>query len=89
MAQKKPPKESQIAQVPGAAACPRCEYLEQQVDSVIGHIRRVIETPLQSLREKVREIHRWQEKRDEAIEEFYTHRRTHRIYVDAEERKIA
>jgi len=90
MAQKKPPKGSQTEQVEGVVACPLCEYLEQQVDSAIIHIRWVIETRLQSLREKVRELHRWQERRDDAIEEFYTHRRMHRIYyVDAVERKIA
>lgn len=71
-------------------ACPLCEYLEVQVDGAIAHISEVLESGFQSVKEKVRELHRWQEKRDEALEEFYSHKRLHRIQiVNVRGRKIA
>src|SRR5579859_1433302 len=66
---------------PIPVACPRCEYLERQYEDVVSHIREMIEVHFQSLGEKIRELHRWQENRDEAIEAFYTHKRTHRRQI--------
>lgn len=59
-------------------ACPSCESLERQYDDAIRHIREVLANRLKTLGEKVRDLHRWQEKRDEAIEAFYSHKRRHR-----------
>jgi hypothetical protein len=61
-------------------ACRRCEYLERQYEDAVNRIRG----------EKVSELHRWQENRDDAIEAFYSHKRMHQIQiVKARDRNVA
>lgn len=63
------------------ARCPHCDYLERQCDVAIHQIRKVLELQFQSMREKIRDLHRWQEIRDEAIETYYSHKKTHRPQI--------
>lgn len=89
---RKEPATSSSAEAenPLPAACPRCGDLERWYDDTVRHIRDVLETRFQGLREKVRELHRWQDTRDEAIEAFYAHKRTHRVQVwNARGRNVA
>jgi hypothetical protein len=75
MTSKKPSAPATTARL--RSACPYCEALERQYDDAVGHIRELLELRFGSIRQKVRELHRWQENRDEAIEEFYSHKRSH------------
>lgn len=75
MSPKKQPAASNRKKYP----CPQCEYLERQYEGTITHVREVLGTRFQSLRDKVRELHKWQESRDEAIEALYAHKRIHRL----------
>ncbi len=78
---RKKPASSTHTEHPIPVACPTCETLERRYDNTIGQSRELLECRFQSLREKVRELHRWQENRDEAIEDFYAHKRMHRIQI--------
>lgn len=62
-----------------ACSCPQCEYLERQYEGAISHIREVVGTRFQNLSDKIRELRKWQESRDEAIEVLHAHKRTHRL----------
>ena len=59
------------------AECPSCEALERQYENAISHIHEVLARRFKNIDEKVRELHRWQEKRDDAIEAFYSHKQRH------------
>jgi len=59
-------------------ACPSCERLEREYDSTIRAIYSVIDKKFKSLAEKVGELFRWQDLRDETIERLYEHKRVHR-----------
>ena len=71
------PKKRPAASSSKGDPCPQCEYLEPQYEGTITHIREVLGTRFQSLREKARELHKWQDSRDEAIEALYAHKRIH------------
>jgi hypothetical protein len=82
-------RQSSRCQVTRNTACPNCEALERQCDDVVRRIREVLEERFRSLGDKVRELHRWQEERDEAIEVFYSHKRLHRQLANARRRAVA
>ena len=87
---RKKPASFTNTEHPLAAACPRCEALERRYDNVIAQIRELLDRRFPSPKEKVRDLHRWQEYRDEAIEELYEHKRMHRIdLLNTQGRKIA
>ncbi len=71
---KKPPAASDTE----GYSCAQCEYLQQQYERAITHISEALGSRFQSLSDKVRELQKWQESRDEAIEALYAHKRTHR-----------
>ena len=81
MTRKKPPEHINtglsLRAALGSVTCPSCESLERQYDDAIRHIRDVLANRMKTLGEKVRELHRWQEKRDDAIEAFYSHKQRH------------
>ena len=75
MSPKKQPADSKSTRHP----CSQCEYLERQYEGAITHIRDVLGTRFQSLRDKICELQKWQESRNEAIEALYAHKRLHRL----------
>jgi hypothetical protein len=89
MMRKKPPNASTLACLLAptldSRTCPSCESLERRYAEATSHIREVLANRLKTLGEKVRELHRLQDKRDDAIEAFYSHKRRHCGHV----RKVA
>jgi len=69
--------------------CAYCEALERQYEDAISHIREVLELRFENVGQKVRELHRWQENRDEALEGFYRHKLNHRKSRNALRRTAA
>jgi hypothetical protein len=82
-------RQSSRCQVTRNTACPNCEALERQCDDVVRRIREVLEERFRSLGDKVRELHRWQEERDETFEVFYSHKRIHRQLANVPRRAVA
>jgi len=58
-------------------ACPICERWEREYEATIRAIYTVVDGEFNSVEEKLRELFRWQDLRDEAIERFYEHKKTH------------
>jgi len=54
--------------------CQECGRLEGHYQDAIKQIAIVVTTRFGSLRGKVRELRRWQEERDRAVERFYKHK---------------
>lgn len=86
MIRKKPASPTNLSSAePGTAACRCCEALERRYQDTISRIREVLETRFQSVEEKIYELRKWQEMRDDAIEVFYSHRRRHRGPIRGEQ----
>lgn len=60
-------------------ACAECERLELTYRLAVDHIYEAVGSMYPSLREKVLELHRWQDRRDETIEDFYQHKKNHTL----------
>lgn len=74
-----PPKKQSAASNSNGYPCPQCEYLERQYEHAVNRIREVLGTRFQGLADKIRDLRKWQESRDEAIEALYAHKRKHRL----------
>jgi archaellum component FlaC len=57
--------------------CPDCERLERKYRRTISEIYAVVDGKFNTVREKLRELARWQDVRDEAVEALYEHKKTH------------
>src|SRR5437879_2654330 len=57
--------------------CPDCQRLEREYQLTIAEIYSVVGGRFKTLREKLRELFRWQDVRDKAVEAFYEHKKTH------------
>jgi hypothetical protein len=57
--------------------CPACDRLKSEYQRAILEIHSVVRTRFVTLREKVRELHKWQDIRDAAVKAFYEHKASH------------
>jgi len=57
--------------------CPDCKRLEREYQLTIAEIYSVVGGRFKSVREKLHQLFRWQDVRDEAVEAFYEHKKTH------------
>lgn len=57
--------------------CHECKALERIYDHFIRRIYGVVHGRFSSVDEKIRELHRLQDLRDEAIETLYAHKKCH------------
>jgi hypothetical protein len=61
----------------GNSKCPVCDRLENEYEYTILEIRSVVRTRFPALREKLRELHKWQDIRDGALRALYKHKASH------------
>ena len=57
----------------GEKHCPKCNRLGREYQLTIGQIYSVVEGGFKTVGEKLHELFRWQEMRDEAVKTFYEH----------------
>lgn len=57
--------------------CPDCARLERAYRLTVLEIYSVVDGRFNTVREKLRELFRWQDVRDKAVEAFYEHKKTH------------
>jgi hypothetical protein len=57
--------------------CPDCERLEREYRRTIAEIYSVVGGRFKTVREKLRELFRWQDVRDEVVVALYEHKKTH------------
>ncbi len=61
------------APAPQTSGCFQCEKLERQYKRSIREISHVVRTRFPVLGDKLRELHKWQDMRDSALDMFYEH----------------
>jgi len=61
----------------GSLSCPDCERLEHEYDLTIGEIYSVVDGRFGTVSEKLRELWRWQDMRDNVLKVLDKHKRTH------------
>jgi hypothetical protein len=59
------------------SGCKVCHSLERTYQNAVQQINSIAETRFDSLSSKVRQLHKWQDIRTDAIEAFYEHKKTH------------
>ena len=57
--------------------CSTCLELERRYDHAIAQIRAVVSSRFERFGAKLGQLHRWQQRRDEAVRALYEHRRQH------------
>ncbi len=57
--------------------CADCERLKIEYQRTISEIYAVVGGRFNTVREKLRELARWQDVRDDAVEALYKHKKTH------------
>jgi hypothetical protein len=57
--------------------CPDCQRLEREYQITIVEINSVVGGKFKAVRDKLRELFRWQDARDKAVTAFYDHKKTH------------
>jgi len=57
--------------------CHDCQRLEREYQLTIVEIYSVVGRRFQTVGEKLRELSRWQDTRDKAVNAFYQHKKTH------------
>jgi type II secretory ATPase GspE/PulE/Tfp pilus assembly ATPase PilB-like protein len=60
-----------------SSKCPACNKLEYEYQCAIHEIFSVVRTRFPTLREKLQELHKWQDIRDGAVKVFYKHKASH------------
>ena len=63
---------------PTIPKCPRCVRLEGEYQCAIDEISSVVSRRFPSSREKLRELHKLQDIRDDALKAYYMHKATHK-----------
>ena len=58
--------------------CQVCHFLEQTYQNAVQQIYAIAETRFDSLNIKLRQVHKWQDIRTDAIEAFYEHKKCHK-----------
>lgn len=59
--------------------CPECKSLERKYELAVGQIYAVVDGRFNSPRAKVRDLHRYQDRRDDALKAWLDHRASHRV----------
>ncbi len=60
-------------------SCSQCESLEHRYQVALAKIHLTVDRRFSTVSEKLRELYRWQDVRDEAVGELHAHRRAHAI----------
>ncbi|MBV9181183.1 MAG: hypothetical protein JO356_07720 [Acidobacteria bacterium] len=60
-------------------ACSICQNLEHDYQVCVREINSILQRRFRSGGEKLRELFRWQDRRDRAVQALYAHRKTHDI----------
>lgn len=80
--QKKPPSgidlNATLSKFKTASSrCGECERLELDLQVAVTNISFVVSTKFPEFSEKLRQLHKWQEMKDKAMETLYTHKKSH------------
>ena len=60
-----------------SAQCSECKRLERDYQNTVTKIAFVVAKRSMRLSEKIQEVSKWQDARDEALEAFYEHKKCH------------
>jgi hypothetical protein len=63
--------------VPWYSTCPTCNRLENEYQRAILEIHSVVGRRFATPRQKLQELHKWQDIRDWAVKAFYEHKASH------------
>jgi hypothetical protein len=59
------------------STCPTCDRLEGDYQVAIDEISSVVRTRFPTLRQKLQELHKWQDIRDGSVKAIYEHKASH------------
>ena len=57
-----------------SSTCPTCDRLENDYQLAVDEISSVVRTRFPTLRQKLRELHKWQDIRDGSLKTLYEHK---------------